>query len=354
VPGLAKTCFIIISLVIMLSPTPLIPKQASFALSSYLTILGYSNFSDSAGYVHVVGEVQNTSPTPQDSISITATVYDSAHNEIGSSFGLAAIDNLRPGEKSPFDVIVGDTSQVGSAANYNLTVSSSVATEKPAELNLKISGHLIDNASNYHLIGTVTNQGSSNATNVKVAAAFYNNEGKIEDVSFTFVNGTNIGPLKSAQFEMVVSDGRLDISYASVNAQSDQYSMINSQLSGLSFQQMPASISPLAITDLQNIPVTIMHAGSTVLLGTTITTNDSSMAQQSFVMVFEEDSANGVTAGLQVQKGMLNAGLSSSDVGVSWQPSDAGTYTIRIMVLSSLKAPSLLSVPDVQSALVAP
>jgi hypothetical protein len=62
-------------------------------------------------------------------------VYDSANRIVDTAFTYTDVDVLRPGEKSPFDIILDDKDQISKASHYELSVSSVNSDPKPLILN---------------------------------------------------------------------------------------------------------------------------------------------------------------------------------------------------------------------------
>lgn len=336
--------------------------QAASAQTGTVSILGSTSFSDSIGYLHVAGEVRNDSQTPVNYVQVTATFYDSANTVVATGFSFTNIGTLRPGEKSPFQIALTDNSQISKVATYKLSVSAGSSTAKPAYLKLNVGDHFIDSIGYYHLVGEVTNQGTTAANYVQVAAAFYDGSGKIVNTSFSFTRDTNIAPGQTSPFELFVSENSAAIASASVNTDSTQFSMINDQLPSNAAPvptptpapQQPeqpqtnplktgidtTSLSAFSFTDVQDDPVTSIYLDSMVLVSTTVKNNNP--VSQPFTILVETRDSDGATVNLQVQKGTLNAN-GSADVAISWIPQERGTFQIRAFVVSSLKNPDVLS-----------
>jgi|SRR5215208_5652128 len=62
--------------------------------------LSSSSYKDNIGYLHVIGEVQDTSPDAQKFIKVTATFYDSAKRIVDTSFAFTDVDVLTRGNVS--------------------------------------------------------------------------------------------------------------------------------------------------------------------------------------------------------------------------------------------------------------
>jgi hypothetical protein len=63
-----------------------------------INLLSSSSYMDSISSLHVVGELQNASPEPRESVKIVATLRDPSGNILDSSFTYSEVEVLRPGE----------------------------------------------------------------------------------------------------------------------------------------------------------------------------------------------------------------------------------------------------------------
>jgi hypothetical protein len=118
------------------SPTP--EKKPSFLNSSdtantssntavqdkSFKILSSNDFIDSIGYLHVVGEVQNNTPTNAQFVKITGTFYDSSDNVVGTDFTYTDPSDIGSGQKAPFELLLMSASiPVSQVDHYNLQAS---------------------------------------------------------------------------------------------------------------------------------------------------------------------------------------------------------------------------------------
>lgn len=206
--------------------------QPAFAQSSPIKFLGHRSHSDTYGFFHVVGEVQNTGKTAITFVTISATFYDSAKKVVGTALTFTTISTLHPNEKSPFDVVLTDYEQIPKVASYKLTASSSPGLVKAGVLELRLGDAFRDTYGFHHQVGEVINKGSSTAHFVIVTGAFYDKTNQIAATGLTFTTPSDILPGESAPFDIVVVDGNLfAISSVSANVQSNEYAMMASKQS---------------------------------------------------------------------------------------------------------------------------
>jgi hypothetical protein len=70
--------------------------------------------------------------------------------------------------------------------------------------------------------------------------------------------------------------------------------------------------------------------------------NISVSQQLPFITIIEVRNSDGTTVFLEFNMGTLN-GNTPSEVGVVWQPTDAGQYELRVFAISNFKNPEILS-----------
>ena len=86
-----------------------------------LQILSHNSFTDSIGYLHVVGEVKNYSPTNAQFVQVIGTFYDNNDQVVGTQFTYTNPSDIPSGEKAPFDITLLSASiPVSQIDHYNL------------------------------------------------------------------------------------------------------------------------------------------------------------------------------------------------------------------------------------------
>jgi hypothetical protein len=156
---------------------------------------------DSIGYTHVVGEVQNIGTQNLDFIQLTATFYASNSSVVDTGLAYTLMSILTPGQKSPFDVTTARQNVI--VDHFSLSVSdASVTTDQP-NTKMKVQGATshADQIGYYHVVGEVTNIGTTTANNVKVIVTYYDSAGKVVDVGFTFTSPANLQAGETGSFD---------------------------------------------------------------------------------------------------------------------------------------------------------
>lgn len=90
------------------------------------TILSQNAYTDSIGSAHIVGEVINQSPVTAKSVKIIVTFYNSYNQVIGTDFTYTQPQDIAPGQRAPFDILVSSGSvPLNQVRNYVLSVDKS-------------------------------------------------------------------------------------------------------------------------------------------------------------------------------------------------------------------------------------
>ena len=155
---------------------PFLFQQVEASSVNPISVLSQTAYMDRVGFFHIVGEVANMSNQTENSVLITASVYDRSHVIMGTASAYSDIGTLGPGERSAFHLLLTGVGQAGPIGTCQLSVSSQPAfgDQKPALLQLTVGRAYADSLNNYHVVGEVTNEGNDTANFVDVSAAFYN------------------------------------------------------------------------------------------------------------------------------------------------------------------------------------
>jgi hypothetical protein len=188
-----------------------------------------SLYRDSIGTTHIVGVLINPFTFPIQAVQVTASAHNANHQLISTGSTYAdQPDQLRPGEKSGFDISL--TNGLENAFNYELAVSYEKAgTLKPPALYLYMGQSSIDSGGTYHLLGEVTNMGNTPTSFVDVYAIFFDGNDKVVDVEHTYTTPSDLQPGQKAPFDLTISSPNSSlIRFVSFDAQSEDYSLLSS------------------------------------------------------------------------------------------------------------------------------
>jgi hypothetical protein len=97
----------------------------AFSQSSYaLKILGLKSYIDDIDYFHVVGEIENDSPSVIRYVLVESTFYNVKNQEVGTSVALTTPMDIGLGDRAPFDLSASSGSvPIREIANYSIRVS---------------------------------------------------------------------------------------------------------------------------------------------------------------------------------------------------------------------------------------
>ena len=86
--------------------------------SRSVTILNHNSYTDSFGYFHVVGEVENNTPSPVQLVQVTGTFYDINNALVGTQFTYTNPSDISSGAMAPFDLILKSASVPASLIDH--------------------------------------------------------------------------------------------------------------------------------------------------------------------------------------------------------------------------------------------
>lgn len=115
-----------------------------------------------------------------------ATLRDPSNNVLNSSFTYSVVEVLRPGEKSPFDIVFSNGQQIQGTQRYDISsITSELSQEKPANLKLSVGNSYYSSIGSAHVVGEVTNNGPGVSKFTKVSGTFFDAQNKIVATEFT-------------------------------------------------------------------------------------------------------------------------------------------------------------------------
>lgn len=197
-----------------------IPTNTPTTRPSGVFVLGnHSAYVDSIDYLHVVGEVENNTGQARQFVKITANFFNASQQLIDTDFTFTSLDELRPGEKTCFHLLL---EQPPGWASYQFegVTSSMYAGAFPALTVLGDSGSL-GSFNSYRIIGQVRNDGAGQVKFVQPVATLYNAGGTVIGCDFTFVSSTDLDPGQTSSFDLSISGRQSYTDVASYRLQVD-------------------------------------------------------------------------------------------------------------------------------------
>lgn len=173
------------------------------APSGVFVLGNHSTYVDSIDYLHIVGEVENNTGQTRQFVKITANFFDANQQLIDTDFTYTSLDELRPGERTCFHLLL---EQPPGWASYQFEgVTSSVYTGAFPVLTVLGDSGSLGQFNTYRIIGQVRNDGTTQVKFVQPVATLYNAGGAVIGCDFTFVSSTDLDPGQSSAFDMQVS-----------------------------------------------------------------------------------------------------------------------------------------------------
>jgi hypothetical protein len=211
----AKTCFFIVSLLLTVVFTSIPLAQSK---TSDIKILSYDYYIDSAGYLDVIGEIQNTGSETIMYVFLSGTVTASDGTTIDTATSRAWVSYLTPQQKAPFymDFFYSSTGAAWitvSISKITLEVTGAEAVNNhqyqdleivSSEAKVSTSG---EDQGTYWVSGTIQNTGSQTASNITVVGTFYNSSGNVVAVGYTsYLTPNSLNPSSKTQFKVGAFD----------------------------------------------------------------------------------------------------------------------------------------------------
>ena len=181
---------------------------AVHAAAEVVILNNHSSFKDTAGYLHVVGEVENTGNKSARYIQIMGTFYDNQSNIILQDSTFAMLELLPPGARSPFDLILISSSPdiISRIDHYALDLDFTETNQTLTRTLLLLSNYsYISNVTGYlYIMGEIKNNSTETSTFTQAFATCYDTNGTVVVVGSTFTNPYSIEYGQRAPFQIII------------------------------------------------------------------------------------------------------------------------------------------------------
>jgi hypothetical protein len=168
-----------------------------------------SAWIDTLGILHIFGEVNNTGDAWLQYIKITGTLRDGSGGIVDVIFTFTTVRYLPPGGVAPFDMTEIDTAKSARVQSYTLVgefQETAAIAQQLSVVNVADSKNVLGWL---EVVGEVENHASAPSVYTKVAATFYDADGNVTYVTFTFTQPNEIPPGGRYAFKVTVgSDER--------------------------------------------------------------------------------------------------------------------------------------------------
>ena len=202
------------------------------ALAEVVILDNHSSYKDTAGYLHVVGEVENIGNSNVRFVQIIGTFYDNQSNIILQENTFAMLEILPPGSKSPFDLFLVSSSPdiISRIEHYELDIDFTETNQTLTRTLLLLSNYYyISKVTGYlYIVGEIQNNGTETSTFTQAFATCYDINGTVVAVGSAFTNPYSIEYGQRAPFQILILKKEQSILVANYDIQlkSDQAILI--------------------------------------------------------------------------------------------------------------------------------
>jgi len=235
-----RSVYLLIGFLVTLMFLGLASVPRVFSQTESVKILSHTYYVDNAGFLDVVGEVQNVGSNTVDPVVLTGTVYATDGSYLGRSYCYVWVKYFSPGQKAPFYMEFQPPQnsnfwQPSEIGNFTLTVAQANATSSYMYPDLKISSSQASIGTSqgyngaYIVNGVIQNTGSQTATNLTIVATFFNAAGTVVAVGNTYGSANtfvtpSLSPSGTVQFQVAAWD--LNQSIVPTNEKISSYSLL--------------------------------------------------------------------------------------------------------------------------------
>jgi hypothetical protein len=176
------------------------------AVEGELQIINVSQYVDSGGTLHFVGEVQNNVGVTVEDVSVDVRLFDDEGEMLTDEEWSIPMNLIPDGDKSPFEVLFLEPPDEW--ATFEIEPSGEVADFmlKYTYSDLEIVEHASDipDFGDYQITGQVRNTGDKDAQFVQVTITLYGADGSVVSVDYTFLEGDVLESGDTAPFEILI------------------------------------------------------------------------------------------------------------------------------------------------------
>jgi hypothetical protein len=202
------------------------------AAAEVVILDNHSSYKDTAGYLHVVGEVENTGNMSARYVQIMGRFYDNQSNIILQDSTFAMLELLPPGSGSPFDLILisSSTDIISRIDHYELDLDFTETNQTLTRTLLLLSNYsYISNVTGYlYIIGEIQNNSTETSTFTQAFATCYDTNGTVVAVGSAFTDPYSIEYGEKSPFQILILSKEQNNLVANIDIQlkSDQAILI--------------------------------------------------------------------------------------------------------------------------------
>jgi hypothetical protein len=174
-------------------------SQHGFGAGAELELLSSSSYVDSAGDLHVQGEVRNRASWPQGPVEIGLTFVGPSGSTLGTTFGFALLDTVDSGQTTPFNVTVE-----GAPSGYSeigLLAEGVSAPAVGARLAVEGASGALDSEGYYQVTGQLRNGSGATVVDPTAVVTLYDADGAVVAAGVVAPAASSLAPGASSPFD---------------------------------------------------------------------------------------------------------------------------------------------------------
>ena len=204
-------------IILTISSLSLILIPGAHSQVESVKILNYSYYVDSAGFLDVVGEIQNIGANTVNPVVLTGTAT-TLEGEQNPSYTRAWVVDLVPQQKAPFYMefsppqgTTGWFSEDVGDISLSVAMANATSDYLYPDLTITSSSGGVSHTGNFNgayvVNGVIKNAGTQSASNVSVVGTFFNSTGAVVGVGYIDqLTPSVLEPSKSLSFQVAAFD----------------------------------------------------------------------------------------------------------------------------------------------------
>ena len=298
--------------------------------SSNLTVVVCSTYSYKAsdGTTVVLGEVQNNNDFPLTNVKIGVQFLDQNDNIAEYKTGTTLLQVVPPQGKAPFSI--SSTKPDPSITRISTDIAGFNSAASRDQL-LQISPGVLQVSDKLVISGTITNNGTTTATNTRIYLLTF--DPFLRVVAIANTTTTDIGKGVTVNFSINGIPSPRAKSY-SIVAESDNYQSKPTDITNV-LVSLPVMISNTVVTDLNGTRYSTIPVGAPVKISSNLEYLASN--SQSYIYYVQVKQFGGQVVFIGNSQGVF---LGPTDQpSVIWNPDTSGSYYVETYVWDSDKVP---------------
>ncbi len=181
-----------------------LPLISTSTPTGEVVVLKSSTFAPYEGSksLYIVGEVRNDTKLNVQFVQITATLYDASGEAVQAKYAYSRLDQLSPGDVSPFLIIFSNPVEWNS---YDLNVEWDATPRQRPPLKVLSSELYFDDFGAAHVKGKARNPSGETRKYINAVVTLYGPDGEVIGVGSNYTAPNKLDPNQVAFFDVRVS-----------------------------------------------------------------------------------------------------------------------------------------------------